>query len=94
MQNNNICCFAYLAIKVVKHLPFIMFKSMKTQVIHNNNSLLYVPAAIWQFTKTHVHFTFTDNVTSCDIETLVVTQYCFILCIFCLKTKQVIVLNI
>ena len=42
-----------------------------------HNKFLNMSAATCQFIKTHVHFTFANDVTSCDIDTAVATQILF-----------------
>ena len=44
-RKNTTCCFAYLAMKVVKHYLFLMFKSMKTQIFHDKDNFLFLSAA-------------------------------------------------
>ena len=64
---------------------------MKTHFFHDKNNFLICPLLVDNLKENHLNFTFADDVSSCDIDTAVVTQ---ILCIFYLINKQVIVLNI
>ena len=60
------CCFAYLAIKVVKYYLYLTFQSKKTQFFMTTTIFCICLLRLDDLPKTRVLFTSAD-VTSCDI---------------------------
>ena len=98
-KKNSTCCFAYLAIQVVKHYSFLnIFKSVKTQffIKTTTTTTIFLICLLLVDNLSKIIYISLWLMMSHPVTLILQLplRYCSILCIFRLINKQVIVLNI